>query len=221
MNLQRPATIIDVTLPFSPDVPVWPGDPRIELRPLARIAEGAPCNTTQIVCPTHCGTHVDPPRHFVEHGQDLDQVPLERWIGPCQVVRIPDEVRRVEPEHLSAAGISPDTTRLLLKTGNSRRWDTWPHTFQTDYTALTPSAADWVVDRGIQLIGIDYFSFELYDDAENRTHRTILGAGIVAIEALDLRAVDPGFYDLICLPLRVAQGDGAPARVVLIQRDDR
>jgi arylformamidase len=213
--------ILDVTLPFSPDLPVWPGDPAIAFAPLSRIGAGGSCNTTQIVCPTHCGTHVDPPRHFIEDGAALSEVPLERWVGPCQVVRIPDEVSRIEPSDLDAAGIAPGTTRLLLKTNNSARWDTWPHSFQTGYTALTPAAARWVVDQGIELIGIDYFSFELYDDAENATHKTILGAGLVAIEGLDLRLVEAGAYDLICLPLKIENGDGAPARVILLSHDDR
>jgi arylformamidase len=212
--------IIDVTLPISPALPVWPGDPAIDIQPLLRIADGGGCNTTRIAFPTHCGTHVDPPKHFFDNGPTLSDLPLDRWVGPCQVVRIPDEVVRIEPTHLQAAGIDRATTRLLLKTGNSTRWDTRPHAFQSGYAALTRDAARWVVERGIALIGIDYLSFELDDDADHLTHKIILGAGVVAIEALDLRAVEPGFYDLVCLPLKLEGGDGAPARVILLSGDD-
>jgi len=211
--------IFDVTIPFSADLPVWPGDPAIELRPLARTADGDPCNTTQIVCPTHCGTHVDPPFHFIHQSGRLDDIPIERWVGACQVVHIPDEVTRIEPEHLESAGIAAETTRLLFKTSNSRRWASIPLVFETDYVALTPAAARWIVERGLKLIGIDYFSFECFDDAENETHRTILGNDVIAIEALDLREIQPGFYQLVCLPLKIASGDGAPARVILISNE--
>jgi arylformamidase len=211
--------IHDITISFSADVPVWPGDPPIEMRPLARIAEGATANVTQIVCPSHCGTHVDPPWHFVDDGPRLDGLPIERWVGPCQVIRIPDEVDRIEPADLEAASIAPDTNRLLFKTRNSARWSRSPLTFETDYVALTPDAARWVIARGIKLIGIDALSFELFDDIENVTHRTLLGNDVVAIEGLDLSAVEPGFYDLVCLPLKLRDGDGAPARVILLEHD--
>ena len=206
----------DITIPFSDALPVWPGDPAIEMRPLARTSAGDTCNTTQIVCPTHCGTHVDPPWHFINDGAKLDQIPLDRWIGTCQVAEIPDSVSRIEPADLEEAGINSQTTRLLLKTSNSNRWNTTPIRFETDYVALTPEAAKWVVQRGIKLLGIDYFSFELYDDSENVAHRTLLGNDVIAIEALDLRLIEPGFYQLVCLPLKIAGGDGAPARVILI-----
>src|SRR4051794_6653015 len=155
--------IHDVTLPFSENLPVWPGDGPIELEPQMRVAKGDPCNATRISCPAHCGTHVDAPWHFADDGARLDQLPIERWVGDCQVVRIPDSVTRIEPQELDAAGVAPGTTRLLLKTSNSARWRPGKLEFETDYVALTPAGAKWVIERGIQLIGIDYFSFELWD----------------------------------------------------------
>jgi arylformamidase len=212
--------IHDVTVSFSPEVPVWPGDPEIELRPLSRTANGAAGNTTQIICPTHCGTHVDPPWHFIDDGADLDGVPIERWVGPCQVIELPAGITVIDPKDLETAGIAVQTTRLLMKTTNSAKWKTRPLTFETDYVALSPAGARWIIDRGLNLIGIDYLSFETYTDAENAVHRTILGHGIVAIEGLDLSAVSPGFYDLVCLPLKIRHGDGAPARVILLDYGD-
>jgi arylformamidase len=145
----------------------------------------------------------------------LDQIPLERWYGPCQVVAIPDERTGIDVADLEAAGILPDTTRLLLKTSNSRRWRPYPMPFEEDYVAVTPAGARWIVERGLQLVGIDYLSIEGWADAANQTHRTLLGAGVLVIENLNLRDIDPGMYYLICLPLKLAAGDGSPARVVL------
>jgi arylformamidase len=210
--------IHDVTLPFSAEFPVWPGDPPIETYPMSRIADGASANVTRIVCPTHCGTHVDPPWHFVDHGAKLDQIPIERWVGPCQVIRIGDDVDRIEPHHLDEAGIAPETIRLLFKTRNSAWWSRRPLTFDTAYVALSPEAVRWVIDRGIKLIGVDALSFESFD-SDGITHRTLLGSDVVAIEGLDLSAIQPGFYDLVCLPLKLRDGDGAPARVILLEHD--
>src|SRR6476469_539589 len=97
--------LFDVTMPFSSDFPVWPGDPAIELRPLQRMESGDSCNVTQIVCPTHCGTHVDPPRHFIAGGATMSEIPVGRWIGPCQVVEINNAATRIGPDQLSGAGI--------------------------------------------------------------------------------------------------------------------
>jgi len=219
MRVSAATRIHDVTLPFSPAFPVWPGDPAIEVRPVTRTARGDGFNTSQIVCPTHCGTHVDPPWHIVDDGQNLDQIPLERWIGPCQVVRFADEIDVIEPWYLESAGIVRDTTRLLLKTRNSHHWSRRPPTFDTDYVALTAHSARWIVEHGIELIGVDALSFERFDAVDDAVHRMILGSGIVAIEGLNLATVEPGFYDLVCLPLKISGGDGAPARVILLEHD--
>lgn len=204
----------DVTMPFSDDFPVWPGDPAIELRPLERIESGGSSNVTQIVCPTHCGTHVDPPRHFIADGATLSDLPIERWVGPCHVVAIDNTVKTIGSAELEAAHVPRGVERLLLKTRNSVFWNATTHEFQTDYTALTLDGGRWLVDRGVRLVGIDYLSFELFE-SNGDTHRLLLGAGVVAIEGLDLRAVEPGPYLLLCMPLKLREGDGAPARVVL------
>jgi arylformamidase len=214
-------TIYDVTVPFSDQLPVWPGDAAIEFRPMSRISTGGVCNASQIVCPTHCGTHVDPPWHFVDDGARLDQIPIERWVGPCQVIKISDEVSMIEPSHLEGAEIAPGITRLLFKTSNSRKWSRRPLVFETTYVALSLKATLWLIAHGIKLVGVDYLSFEAYDAEENDVHRTLLGHDVVAIEGLDLSAVAPGFYQLVCLPLKLVAGDGAPARVVLLSYEPR
>ena len=216
-DLFADATIIDVTVPLSPDLPVWPGDPKVSVDPVDRIASGAVANVSGLAFSSHTGTHVDAPWHFVEGGATLDDIPAERWIGPFLVAEIPAGSRRVEPEHLEAVHLPPGTGRLLLRTTNSALWTSATSTFYEDYVALSPEAARWVVERGIHLVGIDYLSIEPFDDRAHETHLTLLGAGVLVIEGLDLSGVSPGAYTLICLPLTLAGGDGAPARVFLAQ----
>ena len=215
MHLIPEVTIFDITIPFSADLPVWPGDPAIELRPLSRTARGDPGNTTQIICPTHSGTHVDPGWHFIDDGLRLDQIPIERWVGPCQVVEVPDSIATIEPADLEAAKIDPATTRVLFKTSNSNKWHTGSLELETDYVALSLKASSWLITHGIKLVGVDYLSFESFT-SDGAVHRMLLGNDVIAIEGLDLSEVEPGFCQLVCLPLKIKDGDGAPARVILM-----
>lgn len=223
-DLPKSARIFDVTLPLSPDLPVWPGDPAIEVAPVTRIADGDEANVSRLSLSSHSGTHVDAPWHFIAGGAKLDAIAPERWIGPCRVVAIPGDVTRIEPAHLEAAEIPPGTERLLFKTANSARWVPGKLDFVEDYVAFSPAAARWVVAHGIRLVGIDYLSIEGTDDPTSETHRTLLGHDVLIIENLNLSGIVPGPYTLICLPLRLMAGDGAPARVLLVRegagRDD-
>jgi arylformamidase len=207
----------DVTLPLTPDLPVWPGDDDVFVEPLSRIAQGGSTNVTSLKFTSHVGTHVDAPWHFIDDGEKLNDLPIDRWIGPCLVISIPDDAKRIEVAHLEAADIPEGMERIIFRTSNSARWHTGKLAFEEDYVAVSPKAAKWIVDHGIQLVGIDYLSIELFDDAANETHRTLLGNGVLVIEGLNLAGIDPGPYQLICLPLRLAAGDGAPARVVLVR----
>ena len=208
--------LIDITLPVSSDLCPWPGDPPIEVLPDASMEAGDPCNTSRLTFGSHTGTHVDAPWHFLPDGTPLDQIALDRWCGPCFVAHVPAEVRRIMPDHLGDAGIPEGTRRLLLRTANSARWDRpRPWHFDASYAGVGMEAARWIVEHGIQLIGIDYLSIEPYDEPDHQVHRHLLGNDVLIIEGLDLRAVAPGHYELMCLPLRLARGDGAPARVAL------
>ncbi len=209
-------TTFDITLPISDDLCVWPGDPRVEVRPDGQTSAGDGANTSRISMGTHTGTHVDAPWHFEVHGKKLEEITPDRWCGKCYVAEIPAGVTRIEPHHLDTATIPPDTTKLLLKTANSRLWDRpRPWTFETSYVALSPDAATWVVERGMDLIGIDYLSIEAFEEPGNLTHHTLLSNEVLVLEGLDLRQVDPGSYLLTCLPIRIERGDGAPARAIL------
>ena len=145
------AAVFDVTVPVSNDVPVWPTHPATAVEPLRRIARGHPSNVSRVSLSTHAGTHVDANWHFIDGATKLLDIPLARWNGPSHVARIPDEVRLIEPAHLEAAGVPPETERLLLRTANSGEWTAWsgtePLAFREDYVGLSPAAARWVVDR--------------------------------------------------------------------------
>jgi arylformamidase len=210
------AEVFDVTVPLSPDLPVWPGDPDVSVEPLAQIGEGDTANVSRLTLSSHSGTHVDAPRHFFANGMTLDAVAVDRWLGPCFVLAVPDDAQRIGPEHLEGR-VPPGTERLLLKTANSKLWRPGKASFTTDYVALSAEGAQWLIEREIKLVGIDYLSIEPFTDAEHETHRALLGNDILIIEALNLTRIEPGEYGLMCLPLPLAGGDGAPARVLLIR----
>ena len=208
--------MIDISLPVSPGLPVWPGDPSVVVEPVSRITDGEVANVSSLACSSHTGTHVDAPWHFVESGPKLEEVPLERWVGPCVVVDIPRGAARIERHHLDAAPIPAGVERLLFRTSNSMLWKAGHEEFDERYVALSPDAARWVVDHDIRLVGIDYLSIEAYDDEDHETHRTLLSNGVAILEGLNLSDVRAGPYTLVCLPLRLTVGDGAPARAVLL-----
>jgi arylformamidase len=207
--------IWDITLPYSPALPAWPGEGRPVLKMISRIADGASANVTHISACVHYATHVDAPVHFVEGASGVEAMGLDVLIGRARVIAVP-HAPTIEPHHLDAANLA-GVDRLLIKTDNSALWDDPTHDFHERYTALSPDAARWIVAHGIRLIGVDYLSIEPFDLPEPIVHRRILAAGIVAVEGLDLRAVEPGDYQLICLPMKLVGADGAPARVVLTE----
>lgn len=205
--------MIDVSVPLTGSLPTWPGSPGITTTPLLSIAAGDVANASQATLDVHTGTHIDAPRHFVEGGITVEAVGLERLNGPAFVASVPT-ASDIGPEHLSAAYIPPGTRRLLLRTANSAISDLYERPFLEDYAALSPAGAAWVVEQGIDVIGIDYLSIQRFSDPPD-AHTTILGAGLVIIEGLDLRRVAAGWHDMICMPILLAGLEAAPARVAL------
>lgn len=206
--------IYDISVPISKEMLIYPGDSATSIIPLLQISKGQPCNISTLSFSSHVGTHIDPPYHFLEEGAKTDTLPLEIFIGKAWVCEFNGE-GGIGAAELSASGIPPDTERLLLKTRNSQLWQR--PGFQQDYAYLAPDGARWLVEQGVRLVGIDYLSIEKFNASPATTHLTLLGAGVPIIEGLDLSSVTPGEYTLICLPLRVKDGDGAPARAVLIE----
>jgi len=206
----------DISLTISPDLPTWPGDPKISLDRFSKMEEGAPCNVTQISACVHVGTHVDAPYHFLGgQAQTVEQIPLNLLTGRAYVLHLPDEVDLITAEVLERAAVPPRTRRLLFKTRNSACWSNSAQGFQKDFVAISADGAQFIVDHGVRLVGVDYLSVAPFAEPE-RTHEILLQAGVVVIEGLNLAQVSQGRYALYCLPLKIAGADGAPARAILI-----
>lgn len=203
--------IYDVSLVIEPDMITWANREPVAIESLDSMADGAAYNVSLLRLGSHCGTHVDAPRHFSETAPGVETFDPQLLVGPARLLQLP-EARSIDSallKKLDLAGV----TRLLFGTPNctllrERR-------FQTDYTALTGDAAQYLVDLGIKLVGIDYLSIEEYSRHEYSTHRILLEAGVVIVEGLDLSGVPAADYELMCLPLKIRDGDGAPARVFL------
>ena len=190
---------------------IYEGDPDLELELWESMADGAPANVSRLSLGVHTGTHVDAPLHFLDDAPGTEAIDLSKLIGPAVVVDGLELDGAIDADALAGLGIPEGAERVLLKTTNSRIWERG--TFTQDFVRLDGSGARWVVDRGVAVIGIDFLSIGDHD-----AHRELLSAGVVPLEGLDLREVEPGEYELICLPLRLQGSDGAPARVVLVSR---
>jgi arylformamidase len=208
--------IIDISLPIEQQLLVWPGDPSIEIEPASRISRGDAANVSRLHLGTHTGTHIDPPLHFIDKGATVDAIPPDVLVGEAFVADL-GVARTIGATELDSLGVEPGVIRLLLKTANSAMWESKPQEFPEDYVHLNPEGAEWIVERGIRLVGIDFLGIEARGAPGHPTHMTLLKAGVVIVEGLDLSRVDPGNYQVICLPLRIAGGDGAPARAILIE----
>lgn len=210
-------TIYDISLTLSPDLPVWPSDPPLELEQTLSMDRGDIVNVTRISTSVHVGTHIDAPRHFINNGCAIDALPLEVLTGSCYVAQLPDGVEAITSEVLARMEIAPEMKRILFGTRNSHLWAQGESKFQTDFVAITKDGAEWLVQHGVQLVGVDYLSVAPYTDIM-APHLVLLKAGVLVVEGLNLSNVMRGFYDLYCLPLKIAGSDGAPARAILIQQ---
>lgn len=210
--------VFDVSVRISPQMPVWPGDPPVQIERVASINKGDPANLTRLSLGAHTGTHVDAPYHFIEKGLRVDQLSLNTLIGSAYVLEVhPTRERAIAATDLGNLGLPSTVQRLLIKTDNSSLWEGKLLEFERDFIHLGHDAARWIVKRGIKLIGVDYLSVDGFDSGDNAIHRTLLEAGVVIIEGLNLSHVAQGVYQLCCLPLKVVDSEGAPARVVLIK----
>ncbi|MEP6693131.1 MAG: cyclase family protein [Chloroflexota bacterium] len=209
----------DVSLVLRPGMPTWPGEDGPRMTPLRRIAKGDSANVSLVSFSDHTGTHVDPPVHFIEGAGTVEHLPVDALVGPCRVLAF-DGPRHVSAEWLEQARVPAGTERLLFKTRNSERWREPMPPFDRDFVAVDRTAAAWCVERRIKLVGIDYLSIEPQGPEKEGypTHKTLLGAKIVIVEGLDLKDVRAGEYDLVCGAIKFEGGDGAPARVFLIER---
>lgn len=206
--------IYDITLTLSAEIPTWPGDPKFIMERFDKIEAGDNTNTTRFEMSAHTGTHVDAPYHFINHGKGVDQLSLKVLTGRVYVLYLPD-VEVVTAADLEKADIPPRTRRLLIRTRNSEYWAKGIKEFQTDFVGLTADAADYLVKRGVKLIGVDYLSVAPYKQSRP-THEILLRNNVIIVEGLNLAEVAQGRYMLYCLPLKLKGADGAPARAILI-----
>jgi arylformamidase len=204
--------LIDVTVPLDAALPVHPGHTPFSLEAIARIAQGASSNLSSLHMSAHTGTHVDAPRHFFDAGDGVEALPLELLLGRARVIEVMSG-KAIGPAALK--GIDAEDIRVLIKTRNSRLWGS-PEFYQ-DYVGVTEEGAAYLVNHGVKVLGVDYLSVEEFHKSGAPAHHILLGGGTIVIEGLNLRDVEPGTYELFCLPLRVVGADGAPARVVLRQ----
>jgi len=205
--------LIDVSVPIDAKLPNYPGNTPFTLEPIKRIARGDSSNVSSLHMSAHAGTHVDAPRHFIDQASGADAIPLEMLIGRTRVIEVTSR-KGIGPDELSAVDLAEDV-RVLIKTANSRFWGT-PE-FHPEYVGVTEAGARYVIDHGIKLLGVDYLSVEEFKKPGAPAHHVLLGGGTIVIEGLNLRDVEPGVYEMFCLPLRIVGADGAPARVVLRQ----
>jgi len=206
--------IYDVTVPLSASLPIYEGDPKVEVETASSIAKGEPANVSRMCFGVHSGTHIDAPNHFIEGGRRVHELDLEKLIGRCRVVEINAAVDAIEPEHLpELSGIE----RILFKTRGSSFWNDTSTGFRKDFTYISPAAARVIADAGVRLVGIDYLSVERFGSTDFGAHIALLKKEVVIIEGLDLREVSAADFELYCLPLKYigGSGDGAPARTIL------
>lgn len=195
---------------------MWPGDPPIELQRLRSIADGDASNDSRLACSVHVGTHVDAPAHFIDRAPSVEYLPLDILTGPAVVIDLPG-ADVITAEILASLDLPAGTERLLFKTRNSALWAEPDHRFNPDFVALNSDAAQWIVEHPIRLVGIDYLSIQQFDEPEPLVHPILLEAEVVIVEGLNLQSIQAGLYQFICLPLKLAGSDGAPARAVLIE----
>jgi arylformamidase len=202
--------LIDISVPVRAGMVVWEGDPPARIEQVASIAAGDGYNVTRLDISAHTGTHVDAPLHIVEGGAPIDALALDAMFGTCHVVDAATVEGQLDAAALARLEVPPGAERLLFKTRNGLLWER--DTFSSDFVAFTGDGAEALVALGVRLAGIDYLSI-----GDDDAHRVLLRAGVIPLEGLDLRAVEPGPYTLVCLPLRLADADGAPARALLVR----
>lgn len=203
--------IHDVTRPVFSGMPVWPGDVPCHCGWSATMAHGG-ANVAEIFLSVHTGTHADGPYHVLEDGVRIGDVPLDACIGPAHVLDVAN-VERIDRVWI-AAHLPNDCERLLLRT---RAWRD-PRIFPTRWSALAPDAARMLVERGVRLVGTDAPSPDPFEASDLPVHRILLGAGVAIVENLLLDDVADGAYELIALPLRLAEADSSPVRAILVRR---
>jgi arylformamidase len=203
---------IDISVPLHTGMVHWPDNPPVSIERVQDIGRGDTANVSKLSLGAHTGTHMDAPVHFLPGGKSIDAMPLAATIGLARVIEIQDS-ESIKPAELHMHQIQSGE-RILFKTRNSARcWQS--NDFVEDFVYISREAAQYLAAQRIQTVGVDYLSVGGFFKDAVETHRALLSAGIWIIEGLNLSSVQPGTYELICLPLKIAGSDGAPARAIL------
>jgi arylformamidase len=216
---------IDISVEMRDGMVHWPGDPECHISLHVKIGDPMPgqpgktiaCNLTKMSLSAHTGTHMDAPRHFVAGGKTMETMPLDAVMGPCRVIEVKHEAvitaEELKPHQLERG------ERVLLKTRNSTRsWEmAKTATFDENFVYIPADTARYLVDCGVMTVGVDYLSVGGYKKDGVECHQILLGAKnpIWIIEGLNLASIQPGRYELACLPLKIVGSDGAPCRAAL------
>lgn len=204
--------IYDISCHLSPELAVFPDDPTFKAEPVASIPEKGYA-MSRLTMGSHLGTHLDAPSHILEGKESIENIPLEKFVGKCQVLNIKN------PEKISSTDLSPYRIRsgdmVLFKTRNSGLLQL--NEFQENYVYLTPEAARDLADSRVKLVGLDYFTIDSIKDENFSAHKILLSKGIPILEGIDLSKIDEGYYTLVCFPLKIKNGDGSPTRAVLLR----
>ncbi len=204
--------IYDISQSLREGIPVWPGDPEFRQRWITRIRDGGLSNVSAINMGTHTGTHVDAPLHLNDSGSDISAIPIHYFKGPARVHSISSMecIGAAELSMLDWRGVE----RVLFKTRSGRPPE---HALDQGFVYLEENAADFLIGRGILLVGTDAPSIDAFDSRNLPAHQKLLRHGIVILEGALLDTVPPGDYELVCLPLKLAGLDGSPVRAVLLK----
>lgn len=207
---------IDISLPIHPEMAIWPGNPGVELEASQCLHEGDVCNVSKLTVGTHTGTHVDAIKHFIENADDIASAPIDRFIGPARVVEVSSQ-REICLDDFDPSVIGKGE-RILFKSRNSvdRLHESG---FQEDFVHLSVGVAQWLAEMEVPLVGVDYLSVGGYEGNVVDVHHELLGNGVYAVEGLVLTGIEPGWYDLICLPLKIRGGDAGLTRAVIRPRE--
>jgi arylformamidase len=203
---------IDISVPVRNGMVHWPGDPEFQIERATDQENGDHATVSRMALGVHTGTHMDAPLHFIRHARSIDTMPLDATVGPARVIAIRDS-KSIRPEELSNHGIKAGE-RILFKTKNSDQ--SWASDrFDENFVFISQDGARYLAACGVRTVGVDYLSVGGFREDGLETHEALLAAGIWIIEGLNLKGVEPGPYELVCLPLRLIGAEGAPARAIL------
>ncbi len=212
MSEPQTAGWIDISVPVRNGMVHWPGDPAFHIERAQDQEKGDVATVSRMTLGVHTGTHMDAPLHFIRSGATIDNMPLDATVGRARVIGI-DDPKSIKRDELLPHGIRTGE-RVLFKTRNSAgAWNT--DKFDEDFVFISHEAAAYLAERGVRCVGVDYLSVGGFREDGPETHHALLGAGIWIIEGLNLHGIEPGDYELVCLPLKLIGSEGAPARAIL------